>query len=347
MDPANLTPFHDFCLLFLSIILEGAPFILLGTLISGFIDAYLPVGLIDRWLPKNKVLAVILSGLLGAIFPVCECAVVPVIRRLIRKGLPISCAITYMLSAPIINPIVVVSTMKAFSTSLGQFSLRETETAAAFGPVFMTTSRLLIAFLVTVAVGLVVLRVRSRSILKPGVIPEESDRLTPVSGKSTAAVSTTPGESDRDSNPDKFEADSMALDDEVPANRLVLAMRTTMRDFMETAMYFTIGVAITSVFKAYVTEDLILLFNQNEVTGIGLMMVLAFVLSLCSTSDAFIAANFPVPQSAKLAFLVFGPMMDVKLVFMYLSVFKTRFIVILAISLFFVIGILSYLWIRL
>jgi uncharacterized membrane protein YraQ (UPF0718 family) len=343
MDPANLTPFHDFCLLFLSIILEGAPFILLGTLISGFIDAYLPAGLIDRWLPKNKVVAVFLSGLLGAVFPVCECAVVPVIRRLIRKGLPISCAITYMLSAPIINPIVVVSTMKAFSTSLGQFSLRETEMAVAYGPVFMTSSRLLIAFIVTVAVGLVVLKVRSRSILQPGVIPDD---LEESAGKTTNA---THAHEDAEGAccADTCDAAPVAIDEEPRRNRLVLAMRTTMRDFMETAMYFTIGVAITSVFKAYVTEDLILLFNQNEVTGIALMMVLAFVLSLCSTSDAFIAANFPVPQSAKLAFLVYGPMMDVKLVFMYLSVFRPKFVATLAISLFFVIGTLSYLWIRL
>ncbi|MDF1741176.1 MAG: permease [Verrucomicrobiales bacterium] len=328
MQPDELSPFTDFCYLFLSIILEGAPFILLGTLISGFIDAYLPAGLIDKWLPKNKPLAVILSGLLGAIFPVCECAVVPVIRRLIRKGLPVSCAITYMLSAPIINPIVIISTMKAFSTSVGQFSIRQTETAVAFGPGFMTSSRLIIAFLVTVGVGLVVLKFRSSSILKPGVLPRNLNN--PAS----------------DDDSDHAHGHNHDHGDTGP-NKLVLAMRTTMRDFMETAMYFTIGVAITAVFKAYVTQDLILLFNQSEATGIGLMMVLAFVLSLCSTSDAFIAANFPVPQSAKLAFLIFGPMMDVKLVFMYLSVFKSKFVIILATTLFFVIGILSYLWIRL
>ena len=149
MDSQSLSPFTDFCYLFLSIILEGAPFILLGTLISGFIDAYLPPGLIDRWLPKNKPLAVVFSGLLGFVFPVCECAVVPVIRRLIRKGLPVSCAITYMLSAPIINPIVVISTMKAFDSSVGQFSLRQSEVADTMGPVFMTSSRLSIAFIVT------------------------------------------------------------------------------------------------------------------------------------------------------------------------------------------------------
>ena len=72
---------QDFALAFLSILFEGAPFILLGTLISGFIDIYLPAGTMDRFLPKNKILAVLTAGLLGAVFPVCECAVVPVIRR--------------------------------------------------------------------------------------------------------------------------------------------------------------------------------------------------------------------------------------------------------------------------
>lgn len=320
MEAESLSPLTDFFYLFLSIVLEGAPFILLGTLISGFIDAYLPPGLIDKWLPKNKTLAVMMSGLLGAVFPVCECAVVPVIRRLIRKGLPVSCAITYMLSAPIINPIVIVSTMKAFQSSVGQFSLRQTEAVEAYGPLFMTSSRLLIAFIVTVTVGLIVLKVRPASILKPSILPSLG----------------------KGSDLGHSHADGVSR-----SEKLVLAMRTAMRDFLETAMYFTIGVAITAVFKAYVTEDLILLFNQNEVTGIGLMMVLAFVLSLCSTSDAFIAANFPVPQSAKLAFLVFGPMMDVKLVFMYLSVFRSKFVLFLAIGTAIAIGVLSYLWIRL
>ena len=243
------------------------------------------------------------------------------IRRLIRKGLPVSCAITYMLSAPIINPIVIISTMKAFSSSVGQFSLRQNEAMEAYGPVFMTSSRLLIAFIVTVCVGLIVLKCRPKSILRPSIIPRSEGGTDEERGTGVTQISNS--------------------------DKLVLATRTAMRDFLETAMYFTIGVAITAVFKAYVTQDLIILFNQNEVTGIGLMMVLAFVLSLCSTSDAFIAANFPVPQSAKLAFLVFGPMMDVKLVFMYLSVFRSKFVISIAIGLAIAIGVLSYVWIRL
>ncbi|MBL9151307.1 MAG: permease [Verrucomicrobiales bacterium] len=320
--PPGLNPFTDFCYLFLSIVLEGAPFIFFGTLISGFIDAYLPSGLIDRWLPKKRPLAVVVSALLGAVFPVCECAVVPVIRRLIRKGLPVSCAITYMLSAPIINPIVVISTMNAFSTEAGKFMLREVENTGQEGPVFVTLSRLIIAFIVTVGTGWVVLKMRRESVLRPEIYAGVTESGAPEGG---------PGGTTSGSGVPK-------------GDRLVHAMRTAMGDFVDTAMYFSIGVAITSLFKAYVTQDVVVLFNQSEYIGINLMMVLAFVLSLCSTSDAFIAANFPVPLSAKLAFLVFGPMMDVKLVFMYLSVFRRAFVAGMAITLFIVIGAICYFW---
>jgi uncharacterized membrane protein YraQ (UPF0718 family) len=79
---------QDFALAFLSILFEGAPFILLGTLASGFIDVYLPAGTMDRFLPKNRVLAVLTAGLLGIVFPVCECAVVPVITPFHPSPIP-------------------------------------------------------------------------------------------------------------------------------------------------------------------------------------------------------------------------------------------------------------------
>ncbi|MCB1230327.1 MAG: permease [Verrucomicrobiae bacterium] len=338
MDSSGLNSFTDFCYLFLSIVLEGAPFIFFGTLISGFIDAYLPPGLIDRWLPKNRHLAVIVSALLGAIFPVCECAIVPVIRRLIRKGLPVSCAITYMLSAPIINPIVMISTYNAFSTSQGKFLLRQIDEAGTAGPLFVTLSRIGIAFIVTVGMGWLVIKKRNDSILRPELAKDiETPKFRPVSatGATMQGIGVTSPTTAKTEEPTPSHSD-----------RLIHAMRTAMRDFVDTGMYFSIGVAITSLFKAYVTDDLVVLFNQSEYIGVNLMMVLAFVLSLCSTSDAFIAANFPVPLSAKLAFLVFGPMMDVKLVFMYLSVFKRRFVTGMAIGLFLVIGALCYFWIH-
>ena len=328
MDPSSeqLSAFNDFCYVFLSIVIEGAPFIFFGTLVSGFIDAYLPPGLIDRVLPKNKPLAVVCSGLLGAVLPVCECAVVPVIRRLIRKGLPVSCAITYMLSAPIINPITVISTMNAFDSDLGKLLLNRSA-AQAYSPVFVTSSRLVIAFIVTVGVGWIVLKIRNRHVLKPSV-------LSGIQAKSNSSA------------PDLHVHGGGGTHSAGHSDKLVLAMRTTMRDFLDTAMYFTIGVAITAIFKAYVSPAIIAIFSQSEITSVFLMMILAFVLSLCSTSDAFIAANFPVGLSAKLAFLTYGPMMDVKLVFMYLAVFTRKFVLALALGLFFVIGTMCYLWIE-
>src|SRR5438477_1371024 len=97
---------QDFSISFLSILFEGVPFMFIGTLVSGFIDAFVPSEKMEKILPRNPVAAIALSGALGVVFPMCECGVVPVIRRLIRKGLPVSCALTYLLAAPIVNPIV-------------------------------------------------------------------------------------------------------------------------------------------------------------------------------------------------------------------------------------------------
>ena len=188
LDPmAETNSFTDFSFIFLSIVLEGLPFIVLGTVISGFIDAYLPPGLIDKVLPKNRTVAIFASGLLGAVLPVCECAIVPVIRRLIKKGLPVSCAITYMLSAPIINPIVVISTMSAFSVNKGAQTQIDTGRRAVDlvdSPIFITCSRLAIAYLVTVAVGLVVQKMRRETILQEHVyrgVDEDHDDVGPHS----------------------------------------------------------------------------------------------------------------------------------------------------------------------
>src|SRR6187431_1582412 len=107
--------FPDFAFSFLSILFEGIPFLLLGSLISGLVDVFVSSERLSRLLPKNHVAAVLISGTLGLIFPMCECGSVIVIRRFIRKGLPISCAVTYMLGAPIVSPIVALSTFAAFS----------------------------------------------------------------------------------------------------------------------------------------------------------------------------------------------------------------------------------------
>lgn len=332
---------QDFALAFLSILFEGAPFILLGTVLSGFIDVYLPAGTMDRLLPRNRNLAVLAAGLMGTVFPVCECAVVPVIRRLVSKGLPVSCALTYMLAAPIVNPITALSTWKAFQ---GQ------------NAAMMTCGRLLLGFLVACAVGLIVSKLPLRSILK-AQLADDLERGNP-----------TP-EPDHDHHHDHDHAccghdhdhhhehaccghdhhhddHDHAKDD--PADlRLISAFRSAMKDFVDVATYFAIGVAITALFNTGIAPGAEWLdtLATRPASSAAAMMLLAFILSLCSTSDAFIAATLDkFSWSAKLAFLTFGPMMDVKLVFLYQTVLRKRFIVALALGLFFGIGAITVVW---
>jgi uncharacterized protein len=320
---------QDFALAFLSILFEGAPFILLGTLISGFIDVYLPAGTMDRFLPKNKFLAVLTAGLLGAVFPVCECAVVPVIRRLVRKGLPLSCALTYMLAAPIVNPITALSTFKAFQ---GQ------------GAAMMTSSRMLLGFLIAVAVGLIVSRLSMAAVLRPKLVKI-------IENDQAAAASAAAHHHDHDHSccgHDHGDGHHHHHHGEASGgNRLVAAFRSALKDFVDVAVFFTIGVAITALFNTGIAPGAEWLDSlaKNPAAAPAALMALAFILSLCSTSDAFIAATLDkFSWGAKLAFLTYGPMMDVKLIFLYQTVLNRRFIVSLAIGLFLAIGGISIFW---
>ena len=311
------SPTGDMLVAFLSIVFEGAPYILVGTLLSGFIDAFLPAKLLERVLPKSRVLATFAAGFLGLVFPVCECAIVPVIRRLVQKGLPMSCAVTYMLAAPIVNPIVAVSTLTAFK-EFQNWSWADPASAS------MTIARLSLGYVVAVLVGLFIIRFKPKQILRANI---------------TAQIEATAKEG--------AEADSAAKS--APFNgKLVHAMRTTMRDFLDTGMYFTVGVIITSIFNTRVDQAILNSVAGNEALALPSMMGLAMVLSLCSTSDAFIAAPMAAFSSAaKLAFLVFGPMMDIKLLFMYSAVFHRRVVLAFVIGLFVLIGGLSIPWMNL
>ncbi len=315
MNPNTPSAFGDILVAYLSIILEGTPFILVGTILSGLIDAFLPAKFLEKLLPKNKVLATLASGFLGLIFPVCECAVVPVIRRLVQKGLPLSCALTYMLSAPIINPVVIISTLAAFQ------NYKDLSGMPIAWP--MLIARVTLGYLVAVIVGIALLRKKPAEILLPSIVKGIEK------AESDAAQGIAHG-------PELFDA------------KLRHAMRTAMRDFLDTAMYFSAGVLITSIFNTQVNQGHFNTLAANPMLATPTMMGIAFMVALCSTSDAFIAAPIPkFDEMAKLAFLVFGPMLDVKLVFMYSTAFRRRFLIWLAIALFVLVGLLSGPWYKL
>ena len=106
--------FQTFVTIFLGIFIEAVPFLLAGSLVSGLIEVFVDKGALARYVPRRAVPAAFVGSLLGFAFPVCECGVVPVTRRLYQKGLPVSVGIAFLLSAPVINPVVLVSTYVAF-----------------------------------------------------------------------------------------------------------------------------------------------------------------------------------------------------------------------------------------
>lgn len=115
---------NKFALIFSSIMLEAIPFILIGAMLSAIMQTFLTEEILAKAVPKNPLLGSIGAGLLGLVFPICECATVPITRGLIKKGVPINVAVTYMLAAPIVNPLVILSTYYAFNENLKVLALR-------------------------------------------------------------------------------------------------------------------------------------------------------------------------------------------------------------------------------
>ena len=270
----------DFAYSFLSVVLEGVPFILAGVVLSGLIDAFLPPRVLARLLPRHPAGGILLGGALGAILPMCECGIVVVIRRLLQKGLPLSSAMAYMLAAPVVNPIVAVSTYAAFR---GQ------------GPLEMMLCRIALSFAVAVVMASIVHFLRRAWVLRPDLVaaPVIDDHLDERSGKEKTAA----------------------------------AVRAATGDFLDVTVFFVLGAAVATLFNTSVNQQVIMPLADDRALAVGSMMALAALLSLCSTSDAFVAATFTAfPSAAKLAFMSFGPVVDLKLVFIYGLVFRKRFI---------------------
>lgn len=102
------------CTVFTAVVVQGVPFLLLGTIVSAAIGAFVPDRVFSRLLPRTPALAVPVAGVAGALLPGCECASVPVAGSLMRRGVAPAAALAFLLSAPAINPVVLVATSIAF-----------------------------------------------------------------------------------------------------------------------------------------------------------------------------------------------------------------------------------------
>lgn len=109
---------------FVAVCVQALPFLVIGVLISGAIAAFVSADRLRRLLPRRAALAVPVAGVAGIALPNCECAAVPVAKRLIQQEVPPAVAVTFLLAAPAVNPIVLVATAVAFPGEPGMMLAR-------------------------------------------------------------------------------------------------------------------------------------------------------------------------------------------------------------------------------
>ncbi len=284
LSPVGLASLSDrgqtFVTIFLGIFIEAVPFLLAGSLVSGFIEVFLDQRHLARFIPRQPILATLAGSLLGLAFPVCECGVVPVTRRLHQKGLPVAVGVAFLLAAPVINPVVIASTYAAFG----------------WGP--MLWGRVGLSLLIAFVVGLLFQRARPEEVL----LPE-----THAAAEVCCHVPHSQGP--------------------VQA-RAWTALTVAGDDFLDMSRYLILGSMLAAGMQTLVPQSTLLALGQGAVSSAITMLVFAFILSVCSTVDAFLAlafVNLFTPASI-LGFLVFGPMVDVKSSLMFLGVFRRRIV---------------------
>lgn len=266
-----------FATVFLGIFVEAVPYLLLGTLASGLVEVFLDREQMARLIPRRGLGSALAGAVLGLAFPVCECGVIPLTRRLFSKGLPLSAGVAFLLAAPVFNPIVIFST------------------AAAFGWGRMLFWRLGLTLVFAVVVGFIF------SFEKDG--GKVLKMAAPVLDLQPMLKASLPF-----------------------AEKMRQALVIAADEFFEMGRYLIVGAMLAAAMQTFVPQASLLAIGNGPLLSVLVMLTLAIVLSICSTVDAFVALGFVGSFSfgSILAFLVFGPMVDIKSIMMYRQVFKPR-----------------------
>lgn len=278
----------DLSISFVAIMVEAMPFLLIGSLIGGIIEEFVSKEILGRLLSGRQRFAIFLSAGLGLIVPLCDCAIAPLIRRLLNKGVPLSVAIALLLAGPIVNPIVAASTWVAYKDDWS----------------FLFT-RMLFGYLVAVVVAFLM-----KFLFRGGE--------TPLTG--------TPLDSDLtcDCCGCGHGAEKKGKIEE----RFFLALQHSCNDFFNIGKFLVMGAFVAALARTVIGVNVLQGLSSSPITAIILMMLLAMALNLCSQTDAFIAAGFRgiLPDTAQMAFMILGPMLDIKLLLLYPTMFRKRVI---------------------
>ncbi len=278
--------------LIVAVVLEGAPFLLLGSLLGSILELYVSQERIARFVPSGTVKGVLFGLGAGFLLPTCECGVVPVVLRLLKKGVKPHVAITYMLAAPSINPIVLASTLVAFR-----------------GSVWFVVGRVLMSMVPAIVVGLILARMDPTKVLR----------------KAPANDEALPMALAHEHGPDCAAGCGHEGHNHGSQSAIMAVLMHTSSEFLEMGKYLVLGATASALFKLLLPFDVFMLLENDPLLSVGAMMLLAVLFSVCSEADAFVAASFGTfPAAAKLSFISIGPMVDLKLMAMYGAVFHRR-----------------------
>ena len=284
---------QTFTTIFLGIFIEAAPFLLAGALASGFVEVFVRPAALARLIPRQPVLAALAGAALGLALPVCECGIVVVVRRLLAKGLPLRVGVAFLLAAPVVNPIVFASTL------------------TAFGAGRMLLARFALSFIIAAAIALLFGAARGEQVL----------RGEPRAGGHQHQHAGHHHGHDHEHGPEAA-VGSLAF-------RARAAVSAVADDLFDVGRYLVAGSLLAAALQALVPQQAILEVGSGAVSSVLVLSLLAFVISVCSTVDAFVALSFvgTFTPASILAFLVFGPMVDIKSSLMFSSIFRPRVVV--------------------
>jgi len=271
------TRIQDGLTLSISVLIESLPFVVLGVLLSIVVQVWVPRGAIERWMPRRGWARRLALSLLGILVPVCECGNVPFARGLMMRGFSVSDTLTFLVAAPIVSPIVIISTYQAFGFSDG-----------------ILIARIAGGFVIANLIGWLYSR-----------HPRPEQLLTERFRQTCEVVEHEQGGKWHRSGAQFF-----------------IELRAVMPALI-------IGSALAGAVQVLVPRDALLAIGSNPVLSIVAMIALAMIVSICSNVDAFFALSFAstFTPGAITAFLIVGPLVDVKMLALLRTTFTTRVLV--------------------
>ena len=321
----------------MSLLVEALPFLLLGVLFSSLLLLFVEERKLIANLPRNPILGAFVGSLIGCIFPVCECGNVPVARRLLIQGVPPPVAIGFLFAAPTVNPIVIWSTWTAFRELPEMVLLRlafSLGIATLLGWLFSVQQDLQPFLQRTVIRAMAQYTPDPRRLgSKLGSKSARSDSpekpISPLLQSGSFLLSDS-GRSQRlDTSTSQLNW-SAGTEHNSPfrgwSEKLPMVVENMVFEIRELGGVLILGSAIAAIVQVAVPRDIIISLGQGPVSSIIAMLVLGTVVSICSTVDAFFALSFAstFTTGSLLAFLVFGPMIDIKAIGLLLWIFKPK-----------------------